>query len=406
MIDAIKIGRRALYQRVWSEPVTKLAREYGLSDVGFAKLCKRNEVPRPPRGFWSRQAAGSKTVTTPLPRADADWEIEITPFAHDIEDPALRAEVEKELAAGMPERTIEVPESLRGAHPLVSQSLNALELAQKDEYGIVNPPATGCLDVAVSRDAVRRALRIMDALIKAFEASGHQVRVSGGKQEDRTVVELMETRVAFGIRAIVIEKKEEADHDVNLQGRPEFSRSRFAAKIVPSGNLCLEIEPRRKSRSGGTGNRRRWSDGQRGRLEGLLNQFMVGVIREATAKREERLAAEKWERERREEAKIEAEREAARAAAWAKIQAERKRVQKLRANAVDWVQSRNLRAYIATVRQEAVASGQDVSEGSEVGTWLRWATDQADRLDPLKESPPSILDEEEKYKPLDQERFW
>jgi hypothetical protein len=42
----------------------------------------------------------------------------------------------------------------------------------------------------------------------------------------------------------------------------------------------------------------------------------------------------------------------------------------------------------------------------EVGTWLRWATDQADRLDPLKESPPSILDEAEKYKPLDQERFW
>lgn len=52
MANIVQIKRKELYQRVWSEPVTKLAKEFGLSDVGFAKLCKRNEIPRPPRGYW------------------------------------------------------------------------------------------------------------------------------------------------------------------------------------------------------------------------------------------------------------------------------------------------------------------------------------------------------------------
>jgi hypothetical protein len=196
MAEPVKITRKALYTRVWSEPVTKLAKEYGLSDVGFAKLCKRNAIPRPPRGFWARKVAGQEPVAEALPRPGEDWEIGITPFEHEIEDPALRAALEKELAASVSEEPIVVPESLRGAHPLVTQALHTLELVQKDAYGILRPPASGCLDVAVSKDSLRRALRIMDALIKAFEARGYVVKVLGHKEEQGTVVELMETQVS------------------------------------------------------------------------------------------------------------------------------------------------------------------------------------------------------------------
>jgi hypothetical protein len=36
----INISRLELYKRVWETPVTQLAKEYGLSDVGFAKIAK------------------------------------------------------------------------------------------------------------------------------------------------------------------------------------------------------------------------------------------------------------------------------------------------------------------------------------------------------------------------------
>ena len=42
------ITRKQLYDKVWSTPMTAIAKEYGLSDVGMAKLCKRHEIPRPP----------------------------------------------------------------------------------------------------------------------------------------------------------------------------------------------------------------------------------------------------------------------------------------------------------------------------------------------------------------------
>ena len=144
MANAVKTTRKALYQRVWSEPVLKLAKEHGLSGVGFAKLCKRNEIPRPPRGFWAKKAAGHNPRTEPLPRPEADWEIKITPSETAIADPTLRSGGEKELAQSVPAEPIVVPESLRGAHPLVSQSLHALEFAEKGEQGIIRPPAIGC----------------------------------------------------------------------------------------------------------------------------------------------------------------------------------------------------------------------------------------------------------------------
>jgi hypothetical protein len=53
-----KISRLELFMRVWETPVTQLAKEYGLSDVGFAKICKKHDIPRPPMGYWARKVSG------------------------------------------------------------------------------------------------------------------------------------------------------------------------------------------------------------------------------------------------------------------------------------------------------------------------------------------------------------
>ena len=56
--NEIKISRRELYKKVWSTPMLKLAKEFGISDVGLAKLCKRNNIPRPGLGYWSKVQFG------------------------------------------------------------------------------------------------------------------------------------------------------------------------------------------------------------------------------------------------------------------------------------------------------------------------------------------------------------
>ena len=54
----IKISRTDLYERVWTTPLRTLAKEFGLSDVGLAKLCRRHGIPLPGRGYWVRMQFG------------------------------------------------------------------------------------------------------------------------------------------------------------------------------------------------------------------------------------------------------------------------------------------------------------------------------------------------------------
>ena len=60
-----RLTRKQLYDLVWSEPVSKIAPRYNISDVGFAKLCRREDVPLPPRGYWAKLKFGKKV---PKPR--------------------------------------------------------------------------------------------------------------------------------------------------------------------------------------------------------------------------------------------------------------------------------------------------------------------------------------------------
>jgi hypothetical protein len=54
---SVTLTRQELYERVWAEPLDTLAKEYGLSNVGLGRACRRHDIPVPPRGYWARKAA-------------------------------------------------------------------------------------------------------------------------------------------------------------------------------------------------------------------------------------------------------------------------------------------------------------------------------------------------------------
>ncbi len=59
--------RKELCKQVWKTPMLKLAAEYGLSDIGLTKICKKHNIPKPTCGYWSQVKAGRKPTQTPLP---------------------------------------------------------------------------------------------------------------------------------------------------------------------------------------------------------------------------------------------------------------------------------------------------------------------------------------------------
>lgn len=47
--------------------MVKLAKEFDISDVGLAKVCRAHDIPLPPRGHWAKLQHGKASPTPKLP---------------------------------------------------------------------------------------------------------------------------------------------------------------------------------------------------------------------------------------------------------------------------------------------------------------------------------------------------
>jgi hypothetical protein len=60
-----RYNRRRLYEEVWTEPTRDVAKRYGVSDVAITKACRLLDIPKPPRGYWAKKAAGLTVPAKP-----------------------------------------------------------------------------------------------------------------------------------------------------------------------------------------------------------------------------------------------------------------------------------------------------------------------------------------------------
>jgi len=74
------------------------------------------------------------------------------------------------------------------------------------------------------------------------------------------------------------------------------------------------------------------------------------------------------------------------------IDAEEDRIQRLEKGADDWHRARRIREYVLALIDCKKEQGEELSPDTALGRWATWALEQADRIDPLVASPPSILD--------------
>jgi hypothetical protein len=59
-------NRVELYNEVWDQPLVKLSRKYGISDVRLGKVCRKLQIPHPGRGYWAKRKAGKPVGQPPL----------------------------------------------------------------------------------------------------------------------------------------------------------------------------------------------------------------------------------------------------------------------------------------------------------------------------------------------------
>jgi hypothetical protein len=144
----------------------------------------------------------------------------------------------------------------------------------------------------------------------------------------------------------------------------------------PNGKLMLVIPTRQYS-----GERQRWSDGKRQRLEGQLNDFVAALIETAESLR---LKAIEAEEERRRALAAEREREAAKRqrAAMALLACD------LHRRMGAWRACRDTRSFVDLVKEWAVADGVD--EDPRFNDWLQLAKSRIEAQE--KKARSELLD--------------
>lgn len=382
--------RETLYREVWAEPVKTVAARYGVSDVALAKTCRRLEVPLPGRGYWARVKAGQKPERPPLPSPspEALWPRRIQPTLppepERTPSPSTGARMEQETTA---EAAIVVADTLERPHPLVRHARSVLG-ARKRNWD------RECLDISVGRESLDRALRIMDALIRAFRARGLLVEVTPFRLQgsgpyrypDRKHPESNVTRVQaegewvhFGLKEkMIVVYPPAPEPPANLRGekRDDWIRwHRPSRELVYNGTFVFFLANVDRLNV-----RKEWKDRAKVKVEDQLNDIVAHVYLAGEALKEKRaaderarLAAIEREKQRREEEERRAEHE--------------RRAKVLDDQMVRWEKAAAIRRYVREARTRWIDEEEVGEDAVRVEEWLTWAEEYADGLDPMLRLP-------------------
>jgi len=378
--ERVVYSRNKLYEEIWAEPATKVAKKYGVSDVAIRKMCKKLNVPLPPLGYWAKLQFGKDVKRPPLPAADGPEQIVVEKW-REPEIP-IRSEHQQELQNRIafekaPGNRITVAQSLSAPHALISSTIQVLREAERNDNDILILNQTGCLDVHVSRGSVDRSLRILDSLIKALDQRGFLLTITKDSPP-KTQVSVFGETIQIELRELLERHERELTEQQKkdkLKNPWKYPRPEY--DCIPSGKLALQIN------SYGThGIRTSWTDGANQKVEECLNSFMTTIINIASKFRAERLERLRQQMDREEQERLRKEKEK-------REREEQEKIQKLERDVDAWYKAQRIRNYVQAVREEFIQRGGSISNGCEFEQWLNWAIQHANNIDPMMNGRPA-----------------
>lgn len=355
------VERDALYREVWAEPMTTVAKRYGISDVALRKVCIKLNVPIPPAGHWAKVRHGKRVEKPALRAATGHVQHAIQRWL-DPEAPEFEARLQT-VAVEAPKPSVDVvrPSSLEECHKVVRNTDAALEKGRLDEAGRLLSAGRGCCDVRVTASARTRAVLLCEQLLRTWSAAGL-------KFEER----LSSTdgpRLHAGGRWYRWRITE-----VGVAGAPEGTSQvpskTLAGRRRPPAGLRIDFVDDAQSGSALT-----YRDNAQGRLEAKVLEMPAGLLHVAAATKlrlemaeEKRRAQEAWWEDQRRRA--------------ARRREELERLKKTEELASRLQRAESLRAYASTV--EVQRFEERPLDPLTLEERLQWIRRAADWLDPTR----------------------
>ncbi len=303
------MSRQALFDATWQRPLTEIAAELGVTDVGLRKICDRHEIPTPGRGYWAQVRAGRIFPRPQLrPVSDPRKEqvhiaggrsllpavVEAMNQAKATTDLKTRAKREKapfvvlEAEAseqGEPEGTD--PPATTARNDLAA-TVRALSKAREDDDGFTSISGGAVVPMRIGRLSHGAALAFLAVLLSEADARGWRLEADEG----RATLKIEGETVAFRIDEIA-DKVPHAPTPKQLAEKARrdrwggYSQPWPTWDLSPSGRLAFVIEENTWS-----GLRRTYSQRKGHTFEASLETIVAGLAGHAAFKAERRREAE------------------------------------------------------------------------------------------------------------------
>jgi len=361
-------SREALYNEVWAKPLTTVAKRYGVSGNAIAKVCKKLKIPLPGRGFWAKKAHGysiRQTTLLPMKEVPILWQPEPKPVQEKAPvDPELEL-IDQRLSNG--EFNLCAP-ILKRSEQL--ETVRKAMHARRKEYPYSNKFAfrSDAFDLRVSNACLDRAIDVVESIMNIatrIDASVQTKKSVNTWDKTMTLFSHDGIEVAFCVRERLqmVKKASATASDVGASN-----------SFRPTGVLAFEILSYAEHL------KKLWQDRPGLMIEAQIPKIVAGLMKASILVRRR---DEEWRKREllAQQRKLELEQLAS------QISHEEEKVKALLANSENWRQAKNVREYIA-----ALEKNEPVNQVEERETFLKWAMEQADRIDPLTPSPSSIID--------------
>lgn len=358
----MQMTRETLYQAVWEKPMTVLAKEFGISDVGLSKVCRKNNIPIPGRGYWAKAAVMG---AEPPPRLEGDGRLMLAfngePSLKKSSIPIATSNAIKTALEGGSEYS-----STRLA-PLTKKTADALN-KKPDQYGFLIA-YKGCFKARVSPQQRERTIFILDTLERTLKSLGATFINNG---ETAIVVMIDGQSIGFEIS----EKTKRREH-IEVHPTHEFLNSKtYSYEFL--GELTVKLD-------GWLDGRKSWSDGKQYMLETKLQEVIEGFIHAADGLKSKEVTRQA-EREAREVRQKQMMRDQL-------IEREQQQfIHSILEETEAWRRAKEIREYADLVRATMISDGCQLSVAEEHSLQQMYSV--ADLLDPLYKRIKTILNEE------------
>lgn len=300
------LTRKAMYDLVWSKPMSKVAQDFGISDVALKKICEKHRVPTPPRGYWAKKEFGKPVKQVRFVETADPLDKKITIQGSNQAD--LPEPVREILQRSRVARTARSPVSVSDhqsspipldlVHPAIAETAKKLRTQKPNKDGVVSAASGGCCGVDISAVHVERCIAVLDALARALAVQNAELVPTGNGM----AVTAGGVKVGFRLLEYVqrekhtptleeLEAEERRRKRLGITWESPYDRAYPEWDFIRTGQLIIEIENQYVQ-----GLRRTWKDGKQQRLDKLIDDVVAGIVAYTVAVKLKKEEQERWQR--------------------------------------------------------------------------------------------------------------